>query len=220
MEELIKALPIFILFFFGSQLRPPNRQRLGVWEPLDGILIGSASALGFTLVETLGQYVPGVAADVVRASGNPTAGALAAVQLLIPRILGSVTGHMAYSGIFGYFIGLSILKPSKRWQILGIGYLSSSGIHAFWNASASLGGNFGELGVVLSLLSVGVLAYAFLTAAILKARQLSPMRSQNLHPHRPTPVKSVALTTQLPHPLESRLMIIDDEFVGRIETQG
>jgi RsiW-degrading membrane proteinase PrsW (M82 family) len=179
MEELLKALPIFGFFYLGSQLRPPSRQKVGVWEPLDGILIGAASALGFTLVETLGQYVPGVAQEVARSSSNDFAGALAAVQLLIPRVLGSVTGHMAYSGIFGYFIGLSILKPSKRWQILAIGYLTSAGIHAFWNASGSLAQQFGNLAAVLALMIVGISAYAFLAAAILKARQLSPTRAQN-----------------------------------------
>ena len=179
MEELLKALPIFGFFYLGTQLRPPSRQQVGVWEPLDGILIGAASALGFTLIETLGQYVPGIAQQVARSSSNEFAGALAAVQLLIPRVLGSVAGHMAYSGIFGYFIGLSILKPSKRWQILAIGYLTSSGIHAFWNASGSLAEPFGNLVAVLALMVIGVSAYVFLTAAILKARQLSPTRSQN-----------------------------------------
>ena len=174
MEELLKALPIFGFYWIGIQLRPPKRQRLGVWEPLDGIVIGAASALGFTLLETLGQYVPGVAQQV-GATYGATAGALAGLHLLIPRILGSVAGHMAYSGIFGYFIGLSILKPTKRWQILGVGYLIASGIHAFWNASASVSGQFG----VLILMLVGILAYAFLVAAILKARQLSPTRRQN-----------------------------------------
>jgi RsiW-degrading membrane proteinase PrsW (M82 family) len=143
-------------------LRNPWRDRIGVWEPLDGILLGSASAVGFTLLETLGQYVPQAGAD---------AGQLVGLQLLIPRILGSVAGHMAYSGYLGYFIGLSVLKPKKRWQILGVGYFSASALHALWNASGTAS--------VLLLAVVGVLSYAFLVAAILKARALSPNRAQN-----------------------------------------
>lgn len=169
MEELLKAVPIYGLYLFGTQLRPPNRQKIGVWEPLDGILIGAASALGFTFYETLFQYVPLVI---------QRRGALAGVQLLIPRVLGSVAGHMAYSGIFGYFIGLSILKPSQRWKALIIGYLISSSLHAFWNASSGLL-PISPVLFVLSLLIFGALSYAFLAAVILKARQLSPTRSQN-----------------------------------------
>ena len=78
---------------------------------------------------------------------------------------------MAYTGYLGYFIGLSVLKPSKRWSILGIGYLSAAGLHAFWNASASNN--------LLIATLVGIFSYAFLAAAILKARKLSPMRSHN-----------------------------------------
>ena len=175
MEELLKALPIFGFYLLGAQLHSPKRERIGVWEPLDGILVGAASALGFTWLETLGQYVPGVIQEVTAVAGA-AAGANAGLQLLIPRILGSVAGHMAYSGIFGYFIGLSILKPSKRWQIFMIGYMAAAGLHAFWNATGGLlGGDFG----LIALMVVGVTAYAFLVAAILKARQLSPNRIHN-----------------------------------------
>uniref|UniRef100_B8HY56 FHA domain containing protein n=1 Tax=Cyanothece sp. (strain PCC 7425 / ATCC 29141) TaxID=395961 RepID=B8HY56_CYAP4 len=166
MEELLKALPVLGLYLLGRRLRSPWRQRLGVWEPLDGILLAAASALGFTWLETLGQYVPGVTQEVAATAGQQ-AGQLAGLQLLIPRVLGSVAGHMAYSGYFGYFIGLSVLKPSKRWRILAVGWLTSAALHALWNASA---GTFGPLGLAF----VGVLSYAFLTAAILKARELSP----------------------------------------------
>jgi RsiW-degrading membrane proteinase PrsW (M82 family) len=76
---------------------------------------------------------------------------------------------MSYSGYFGYFIGLSVMKRSKRWTILAIGWLTSSLLHALWN---TVGG--GLLGIF-----VGVVSYAFLMAAILKARQLSPTRHQN-----------------------------------------
>ncbi|MBW4649501.1 MAG: PrsW family intramembrane metalloprotease [Kastovskya adunca ATA6-11-RM4] len=170
MEELLKALPVLLAYWLGQRWRSPWRERLGVWEPLDGILLGTASAVGFTLLETLGQYVPGIIDNVTLQTGEGT-GQLLGLQLLIPRILGSVAGHMAYSGYFGYFIGLSVLKPNQRWQILGIGYLSASALHALWNSTGFFSG------VLLAL--VGVLSYAFLAAAILKARALSPTRSQN-----------------------------------------
>jgi hypothetical protein len=143
---------------------------VGVWEPLDGILLATASAAGFTLLETLGQYVPGAIQQVATQAGEG-AGELIGIQLLIPRIIGSVAGHMAYSGYFGYFIGLSVLKPSRRWSILAIGYLTASALHALWNASGAISN--------LVTAFAGILAYAFLMAAILKARQLSPIRSQN-----------------------------------------
>jgi RsiW-degrading membrane proteinase PrsW (M82 family) len=170
MEELLKAIPIFVAYAWGRQMRSPQRERIGVWEPLDGILLGAASAAGFTILETLGQYIPGIVNQVSIQSGEGLA-EVYAIQLLIPRILGSVAGHMAYSGYFGYFIGLSILKPSKRWQILGVGYLTASALHALWNATGVLN--------LLILTLVGVMSYAFLAAAILKARTLSPTRSQN-----------------------------------------
>jgi RsiW-degrading membrane proteinase PrsW (M82 family) len=170
MEELLKALPIFVVYFWGTKLRSPLRERIGVWEPLDGILLGTASAVGFTLLETLVQYVPEIINSVSLQAGEGIA-QVVGMQLLIPRILGSISGHMAYSGYFGYFIGLSVLKPSKRWKILLIGYLTAASLHALWNATGSI--NF------LVLAVIGVISYAFLAAAILKARALSPNRSQN-----------------------------------------
>ncbi|MBC7968615.1 MAG: PrsW family intramembrane metalloprotease [Verrucomicrobia bacterium] len=169
MEELLKAIPVFAAYLLGTQLRSPYRERLGVWEPLDGILLGSASAVGFTLLETLAQYLP----EVYKATLSSGEGAaqLASLQLLIPRVLGSVAGHMAYSGYLGYFIGLSVLRSRRRWLILGIGYLTASGLHALWNTVGSISPVF--------LALVGLLSYAFLAAAILKARELSPTRSQN-----------------------------------------
>ncbi|MBE9049347.1 PrsW family intramembrane metalloprotease [Nostocales cyanobacterium LEGE 11386] len=167
MEELLKALPLIGAYYIGRGLPSPWRERIGIWEPLDGILLGTASAVGFTLLETLGQYVPNITQQV----GIGAAGQLAGFQLLIPRILGSVAGHMAYSGYLGYFIGLAVLKPRMSWQILSIGYLSASALHALWNATGSIN--------ALLLVVVGVLSYAFLMAAILKARVLSPTRSQN-----------------------------------------
>jgi RsiW-degrading membrane proteinase PrsW (M82 family) len=162
MEELLKALPILGAYLAAVALPSPWRERIGVWEPLDGILLGTASAVGFTLVETLGQYVPAVSLQ---------AGSEVGLQVLIARILGLPAGHMAYSGYLGYFIGLAALKPRHAKQILAVGYLSAAALHALWNTAGHSNN--------LLLVVVGVLSYAFLMAAILKARALSPTRSQN-----------------------------------------
>jgi RsiW-degrading membrane proteinase PrsW (M82 family) len=111
LEELFKILPVVALMGLGVLARQMFQntrwtQALGVREPLDGILLGAASGLGFTLVETLVQYVPDQfnnAASMFSGSedGAIAAGGLAAIQLLIPRVIGSLAGHMAYSGYFG-----------------------------------------------------------------------------------------------------------------------
>lgn len=167
MEELLKAIPVLVLCAL-TPILPRQWKSIEVSEPLDGILLGAAAAVGFTLLETLGQYVPAIAQE----SSLPVqSGELLGLQLLIPRILGLVAGHMAYSGYFGYFIGLSVLKPNQRWRILGVGYLSAAILHALWNATGVFS--------ILVLAIVGVLSYAFLAAAILKARALSPNRPSN-----------------------------------------
>ena len=171
MEELLKILPVIAIYFIGLKLSSTWKERIGVWEPLDGILLGAASAVGFTLLETLGQYVPAATQSAAMQSGVETAGQLVGLQLLIPRILGSVAGHMAYSGYLGYFIGLAVLKPKLGGQILLVGYLSASALHALWNTTGA--------NIALLLVIVGVLSYAFLMAAILKARVLSPNRENN-----------------------------------------
>jgi RsiW-degrading membrane proteinase PrsW (M82 family) len=93
------------------------------------------------------------------------------LQLLIPRLLGAISGHMAYSGYFGYFIGLAALRPDYRWRVLSVGYLTAALLHALWNT-------MGAVSPLLLALS-GMLSYGCLAAAILKARSLSPTRAQN-----------------------------------------
>ena len=73
------------------------------------------------------------------------AGQLVGLQLLIPRILGAAA-HMAHRGYLGYFIGLSALKPSKRWPIFGVGYFSPWALYALSKASLDEGRTFGGVG--------------------------------------------------------------------------
>jgi RsiW-degrading membrane proteinase PrsW (M82 family) len=159
MEELLKAVPLLIMLFVTSRSRGRSTSEWGIVEPLDGILLGAASAIGFIMIETLGQYVPA------------TPDELEGLQILIPRFLGAISGHMAYSGYFGYFIGLAALRPAERGLILGLGYLTAAGLHTLWNVMGNVSS--------LLLAIVGILSYAFLATAIIKARSLSPDRANN-----------------------------------------
>jgi RsiW-degrading membrane proteinase PrsW (M82 family) len=176
-EEFIKALPVVGLYLIGRQLKSPRREQIGVWEPLDGILLGAASALGFTLLETLGLYVPNEITQV-GANLGAEAGLRAGLQLLIPRILGQVAGHMAWSGWVGYCIGLSVLKPRLSVKIMTLGYLVAAGLHGLWNSYLAIANVAGIL-FILWLILIGGVSYALLGAAIIKARALSPTRAQN-----------------------------------------
>lgn len=200
-EEFVKAIPVLVLAWWTPKMDLNMRAKIGVEEPLDGILIGAASGGGFAIVETLGQYVSNYLSDIflrvglaqykivgddaikavvphlnlaqlvkVIQDGANMVGTSPATGALITRSLDLSFGHMAYSGYFGYFIGLSIIKPDHRWKILSIGLVSAAIPHALWDTFA-----FKDMTLVMGL--TAILAYAILAAAILKAREISPNRS-------------------------------------------
>ncbi len=173
MEELLKALPLLVLALIGLGRSTRWRDRYGIREPLDGILFGTASAMGFTLLETMGQYVPAIIQNTTLQVGADASEAQG-LQILIARLLGSMAGHMAYSGYFGYAIGLAVLKPRGAALTLLVGYLTAAVLHTMWN---SVGGI--PLVGPFALATIGLLSYALLGAAILKARSLSPNREKN-----------------------------------------
>jgi len=201
-EEFVKAIPVFILVILSPFMSPSLRSKIGVEEPLDGILIGCAAAGGFAIAETLLQYLshalvngwiqtganvvqtfyfkdPQLNAiirshpqnpDLLLAVGRNVADTTIGVPRLIVRSIDQAFGHMAYSGYFGYFIGLSVLRPGQRWKILAIGLVSAAIPHALWDWI--LGFDKAPLTA-----AVAVFSYAVLAAAILKAREISPNRS-------------------------------------------
>jgi RsiW-degrading membrane proteinase PrsW (M82 family) len=209
-EEMFKAMPLFAIVIASPYIPEGLRKKIGIEEPLDGILLGAAAGAGFAIVETLGQYVPsylwhhwlgigaaltqknpdawvkahllvlgtpGLAPNIRQAAlaqmieviafGRSIVGYAPALPQLIIRSIDGAFGHMAYSGYFGYFIGLSVLKPQKRWKILGIGLVSASIPHALWDSLDSI--------PLQALVATG--SYMILAAAVLKAREISPNRA-------------------------------------------
>jgi RsiW-degrading membrane proteinase PrsW (M82 family) len=152
-EELFKSIPVFALAAFAINSRDRWAKIIGVTEPLDGILIGSAAGFGFALAETFLQY-----------SGSG--------ELIMWRFLSDIFGHAAYSGYFGYFIGLAAMRRRDSFRTILIGLGFSFLVHNAWDF-------FAANEITLGLIPVAVLSYAGFVAAILKARQISPSRSEN-----------------------------------------
>lgn len=171
-EELFKALPIL----FGAALalaygRKPGGPRSGfvrffqIRGPLDGALMGVFTGAAFVFFETALDYVPRIAAEVFQQTGEAGTGAGVGFMLLFPRVIGGIVGHSAYSAIFGYFIGLGVLRRKSFIPLVLAGWLTAALIHGLWNSVT-------EISQYLYY-AVAIVAAIFATAAILKGRQLN-----------------------------------------------
>ncbi|MGB6536431.1 MAG: PrsW family glutamic-type intramembrane protease [Xanthobacteraceae bacterium] len=206
-EEGFKALPLFALALIGAGLgwlahRSKGklsarlaglRRRIGLNEPLDGIVLGVASGSGFFLHETLGQYLP----MVMSQEKYPAAQAFAGMVLLLARGLPTLAEHSAWCGLFGYFIGLAVLQPRLAYLLVPLGWLSAAALHGAWD---SVGNFFGSPVIFVPLLVAdGLLSYALLAGAIFKARDISLMRTFGLREGKPGVVApAAAIVAALP----------------------
>jgi RsiW-degrading membrane proteinase PrsW (M82 family) len=179
-EEGFKALPLIALalvsvaFAFLSRRSRGRlsaflsgiREHFGLREPLDGIVLGAAAGSGFFIYETLVQYVP-------QAIDNANSDrAFDGLVLLLARGLPELTAHSAYSGLFGYFIGLAVLRPGMAVLLIPRGWLFAAVLHGAWDATNDLVDS-ALIGVPIHVV-IGVLSYALLAGAIFKARDISP----------------------------------------------
>jgi len=171
MEELLKATPILFGAFLSLRaFKNPQSAQSGLYKamhvrgPLDGALMGIFAGGGFIFIETGMQYIPNEVVRVANLTNDLALGTTSALLLLLPRVFGGIVGHMAYSGIFGYFIGLAVIRPKQRWKLLAIGYFTAAIIHASWNSVSVIS--------PLLMYVVAIVAAVGLGAVILKARQL------------------------------------------------
>jgi RsiW-degrading membrane proteinase PrsW (M82 family) len=181
-EEGFKALPLMGLAMAGAAFAFLSRrtkgrlsaflsgvtEHFGLREPLDGIVLGAASGSGFFIYETLVQYVP----QVLDNAKYPADRAFDGLVQLLARGLPELTAHSAYSGLFGYFIGLTVLRPGMAVVLIPLGWLSAAALHGAWDATSDLVDS-ALIGAPLHVI-IGVLSYALLAGAIFKARDISP----------------------------------------------
>lgn len=169
-EEYIKCIPAFVCAMLafrvvdGKAKADPD----SIWPlrgPVDGVMMGLAGGMGFILAETAMQYVPNIAAQTAGQTGDLGMSLANGLLLLIPRTVGNLTGHMGWSAMVGYAIGLAVIRPGMRWKIMLIGVLAASVLHAFWNSL----GQYIPFGLLISAVFMAFVA----AAVILKARQLA-----------------------------------------------
>ena len=192
-EEGFKALPLMglavvsVAFAFLSR-RTGTRlsallcgvtEHFGLRDPLDGIVLGAASGSGFFIYETLVQYVP----QVIDNAKYPMDNTFDGLVQLLARGLPQLTAHSAYSGLFGYFIGLSVLRPGMAALLIPLGWLSAAALHGAWDATNDIVGS-ALIGALVHVV-IGVLSYALLAGAIFKARDISPTFADRCRGYRP-----------------------------------
>ncbi len=180
-EEGFKAWPLAALALLGAGLARAVRRskgkvrahlasmrgHIGLNEPLDGIVLGVASGSGFFIAETLGQYVP----KAMGADNTAAAKAFDGLVLLLARGLPNIAEHSAWTGLFGYFIGLAVLRPGMAIFLVPLGWLSAAALHAGWDGVGAVA-NSGPV-ILCFWVVVGLLSYALLAGAIFQARHIS-----------------------------------------------
>ena len=139
-EELFKVIPLFLFIILKEKFESIHLPGInnGKVSPVLTILIGVSSAVGFIFHETMFDYVPRFAEEF---------GELVGLAILIPRIISGIAGHVGFTGIFSYFIGLSFYYSKFNIKLIMFGWLLSSLLHALWN---SLSGNV-FLGLIISI---------------------------------------------------------------------
>jgi RsiW-degrading membrane proteinase PrsW (M82 family) len=171
LEELEKMLPVFGLIWFASSSRRADARRWGVFEPLDAIVYACATATMFIVLETFDAkgYVGGQI-EAGREANQLAAAALTSFPLAIIRTFDALSGHLAYSGYFAYFVGLGLLRTAHRERLWLGGWIGAALIHGFFNTFAT--------NKFLTVISTAVAFFCLMTA-ILHARRVSPTRDEN-----------------------------------------
>lgn len=137
MEELAKYLVVKKAVLKNSALD----------EPVDLMLYMIISALGFAALENLFVLFPLL---------NPFQ-LLETAMVSVMRFVGATFLHGLVSGLVGYFLVLSYLKPSKRWQLTILGLLTAAGLHGLYNFSIiKIDGNFKFIMPIFILISLTI----------------------------------------------------------------
>jgi len=113
-EELAKALPVFWIGLYFA------RKKARLLTPLSAMVLASASGASFAVLEHLVAYM------------DCSAPTVSQMVNLVTRVSLQLTGHITYSCIFGFFIGLAFQYQNLVLAFPGL--LLASLVHSLWNS--------------------------------------------------------------------------------------
>jgi RsiW-degrading membrane proteinase PrsW (M82 family) len=184
-EELAKAIPIVVVAWIWRQYWPTQ-------TPRDYLFLGAVSGLVFGAAEVVHYFT-----DVLGSlSGNATGRDLQSITIqYVWRFLTDPIDHACWAGITGYFIGLAITGPYRKYSIGLVGIGIASVLHGLndWNPV-----NSHPAWVLVTLISVLLfLGYARAGAwlpeqATSPAQATSPPQATSAPPTAPWPATPAA----------------------------
>lgn len=124
-EESVKLLAVRLYAYTNDQFN----------SVLDGAVYGAMAGLGFAVIENalyIARQLPSGGADLGLGLIGVGGGITAVRALAGP-------GHVIYSAIAGYYLGLAKFNPGSRGPIVIKGLLLAAVIHATYNSTVGFG---------------------------------------------------------------------------------
>ena len=178
-EELAKAIPIVVVAWLWRQYWPSQ-------TPRDYLFLGAVSGLVFGAAEVV-HYFTDVLGSI---SGNATGRDLQSITIqYVWRFLTDPIDHACWAGITGYFIGLAITGPYRKYSIGLIGIGIASVLHGLndWNPI-----NSHPAWVLVTLISVLLFLGYARAGAWLPEEATSAARATSPAPPAPWPATPAA----------------------------
>lgn len=153
--QLLGFFPALFVFTFVVGLSEEGSKFLGAWslarhrrefdEPIDGMVYGAASALGFAAVENIKYFAVG-------RLGGP---------IIVARLFMSVPGHMFFGAFWGYAMGQKLVR--KKTSVLAYLLLAAL-LHGAFDTMLSI--EYLGIGALIENVVLAILFVVFLRRAL------------------------------------------------------
>lgn len=147
-------------------------------EPMDGVVYGAATALGFASIENL-----------VYLGSTYAQGYQAFTMTVILRAFLTVPGHALWACIWGFALGVAkFSQPDRARKLLAKGLLLAIALHGLFNLLTLIGPLFG-----IGMLILTPLVWRLVIRRIQRAEGMSPHSATGGHTGKPDSRQSISM---------------------------